>query len=152
MLLPSSCVYLCIHQNCTFFVFKVSFCHTHEGDMGKSGYICSMAIGQIQKIAWIRKISFSCNFPQESSPKNHQTMDVSWYPGTHTKYPGIGYQVNTRVSGTRVWVVQSLAVCLEICCWLLSNCVPKYFTSNIIKDSRQNRVRRTFCRRHRLYP
>ena len=35
-------------------------------------------------------------------------MDVSRYPGTHAKYPGIGYQVNTRVSGTWVWVVQSL--------------------------------------------
>ena len=35
-------------------------------------------------------------------------MNFSWCPGTHTKYPGIGYQVNTRVSGTRVWVVQSL--------------------------------------------
>ena len=35
-------------------------------------------------------------------------MDITWYPGIHSRYPGNGYQVNTRVSGTRVQVVQSL--------------------------------------------
>ena len=32
------------------------------------------------------------------------------HPSTHTWYLGIGYQVNTRISGTRVWVVQSLCI------------------------------------------
>ena len=40
--------------------------------------------------------------------KTYQIMDITWYPSTHSRYPGIGYQVNTRVSGTRVRVVQSL--------------------------------------------
>ena len=40
--------------------------------------------------------------------KNLPNYGCYLHPGTHSRYPGIGHQVNTRVSGTRVRVVQSL--------------------------------------------
>ena len=63
-----------------------------------------------------KKLEYLCFnllfFLQKIAQKSNQIMDITWYPGTHSRYPGNGYQVNTRVSGTRVRVVQSLLLVL----------------------------------------